>query len=91
MPSITFGYDPKKSILEQSDNFLKGTNPIHNIATGEIIGKLAFTYTSQKLWDPNDDNKYFNSVILNILLDKLQNPNGDRLEFNSLDSIIYFE
>ena len=44
MPSITFGYDPSESIIDNNGIYLNGTNPLHNIASGEIIGKLAYNY-----------------------------------------------
>lgn len=89
MPSITFSYESNETIRENNGIFLNGTNPIHNIATGEIIGKIAFTYYSQNLWDANGNIKYFNKLSISILLNFLQDIKNSQL--NSLDSIIYFE
>lgn len=89
MPSITFGYDPKDSIITNNGIYLNGTNPIINLATGEIIGIIAFNYYSQRLWDANGNVKYFNTLVYNILLNKLQNSNT--IQKNSLDATVYFE
>ena len=89
MPSITFTYEASESIITNNGIYLNGTNPIHNIATGAIIGKVAFNYYSQPLWDINGNVKYFNTFVINMLLNDLQNPNIN--ELNSLDSTIYFE
>jgi hypothetical protein len=89
MPSLTFGYEPSESIINNNGVYLNGTNPIHNIASGEIIGTLTFKYYSQKYWDANGDTKYFNTLVFNIILNDLQKLNPPQL--NSLDATVYFE
>ena len=90
MPSVTFTYAPSETQITVTPNILYGTNPVHDIVTGMVIGTLDFNYLSQPLWDPNGDTKYFNTLTLNILLNKLQNNNLLN-QFNSLNATVYFE
>jgi hypothetical protein len=73
MRQVTFGYAASESILEYDGKTLTGTNPIHDIATDEIIGRINFTYTYKKLWDVQNE-KYLAKLDVVILLDSLQDP-----------------
>jgi hypothetical protein len=81
MRQVTFGYAASESILEYDGKTLTGTNPIHDIATDEIIGRITFTYTYEKVWD-GENEKYLTKYSVVILLDSLQDP--ENIEANPL-------
>ena len=87
MRQVTFGYAASESIVEYDGKTLTGTNPIHDIATDAIIGRMNFTYTYDKLWDGQNE-KYLAKVDVNILLDSLQDPKN--IEANPLLFTSYF-
>jgi hypothetical protein len=87
MRQVTFGYAASESIVEFDGKTLTGTNPIHDIATDVIIGRITFTYTYEKLWDVQNE-KYLAKIDVNILLDSLQNPKN--IEANPLLFTCYY-
>ena len=87
MRQVTFGYAASESIFEFDGKTLTGTNPIHDIATDAIIGRINFTYTYNKLWDGQNE-KYLAKLDVVILLDSLQDP--ENIEANPLLYTSYY-
>jgi len=82
MPSVSFNYLKSERQVTEIDNKVYGTNPIHDIASGEIIGYTSWVYTSQPAWS-NEGPKFTTVLNQSIILNELQNGNSDQL--NTLD------
>jgi hypothetical protein len=85
MLTILFTYRPSESIITRTDDFTYGTNPIHDVATGKIIGKMIFKYTSQQEWTSNNELIYLNNAEVSVILNDLQNNKDDFTQINSIN------
>ncbi len=81
MPSVSFNYLKSERQVTQIDNKVYGTNPLHDIASGEIIGYTSYVYTSQPAWS-NEGPKFTTLLNQSIILNDLQNKNS---QLNTLD------
>jgi hypothetical protein len=82
MPSVSFNYLKSERQVTEIDNNVYGINPLHDIASGEIIGYTSYVYTSQPAWS-NEGPKFTTVLYQYIILNELQNGNSDQL--NTLD------
>lgn len=82
MPKVSFNYLKSERQVTKIDNNVYGTNPLHDIASGEIIGYTNYVYTSQPAWS-NEVPKFTTVLYQYIILNKFQNENSDQL--NTLD------
>jgi len=87
MPQVSFGLSPSETIVEYDGKTLKGTNPIRDIATDAIIGRVQFTYTYDQIWDYSNE-RYLAKLDVVVLLDSLQDPKN--IEANPLLITTYY-
>ena len=88
MPQVSFGFSPSETIVEYDGKTLIGTNPIHDIATDAIIGRIQFTYTYDQIWDYSNE-RYLAKLDVVLLLDSLQDSKN--IEANPLLFTTYYD